>query len=175
MRREEDFKEFAEAPETPPPRALSERILFHVRTDLNPPLWRVSAKLAAIHLVVGTLTLFFCPQFGVHLGTGKGLLDVLMQYGDQACMLGCGALFMSGSALAAILFLRIEEIRAIRRTRLLLFPALGVFSLGLFVCAGGTVALSLALFWLLGSMAGGLATLELGWLFHSHTRFPAPR
>ena len=93
-----------------------------------------------------------------------GLMGLFMRYGEQACMLGCGAVFMTGSALVASLVLRPEEIRKLRRTELLIFPALAVFSLGALFCFGATIAAGLALFWLLGSIAGGLATLELTWL-----------
>jgi hypothetical protein len=135
--------------------------------DLNPAIWLVAAKLSVIHLVMGTFTLLFCPQFGINLGGGMGMMGLLMKYGDQACMLGCGAVFMSGSALIASAVLRAEEVRKIRQTELLLFPALGLFSIGAMICAGGELAMGLAFFWFVGSILGGLATLELGWLIRS--------
>lgn len=163
----EEFKEFAAAPSASPPRQVSDRIFTKVHADLNPAIWLVGAKLALIHLVVGSVTLLFCPQFGINLGGGMGVMGLLMQYGEQACMLGCGAVFMAGSALTASLVLSSAEVRKIRSSELLFFPALALFSLGALVCVGGTIALSLTFFWLLGSVIGGLATLEFGWIIRT--------
>jgi hypothetical protein len=169
----EEFKEFASTSDKEPPKHLSEQILKRVHVDLNPATWLVAAKLSMIHLVTGTMTLLFCPQFGVNLGGGMGLMGLFMKYGDHACMVGCGAVFMAGSALTASIFLRPEEVRKIRKTELLLFPAMGLFSMGAFLCVGAPIAFSLALFWLIGSVLGGLATLELGWLIRMRSLSPS--
>ncbi|MBI2604895.1 MAG: hypothetical protein HYW49_02320 [Deltaproteobacteria bacterium] len=158
-----DFEEFQKAESVAPPIVISERILARVHRDLNPGAWTVFLKLVAIHAVVGGITLLFCPQFGVSPFRGMGLMGLLMRFGDQVCMMGCGAFFMAGSLLMASLFLRPEEVRALRRLEVLQVCSLALLSIGFFVCFGSAVIGGLALFWVLGSILGGLGTLELGW------------
>ena len=166
----DEFKEFASAEELRPPVALSDKIMLQVQSDLNPEGWKVFAKLSLIHLVVGTVTLLFCPQFGINLAGGMGMMALFMRFGDQACMLGCGAVFMAGSALTASLLLTPEEVRKLRSKAILLFPALTLFSIGVLICVGGGLILNLGLFWMIGSVLGGVASLELGWLIRSRVR-----
>lgn len=159
----EEFQEFMGADQAQVPRAVSESILARVHKDLNPSSWLVFAKISAIHAIMGFVTLLFCPQFGLGFTDGMGLMAFFMRFGDQVCMLGCGAVFMGGSALTASLVLRNEEIRVIRKNELLQISTLALLSMGVFICAGVGVVASLASFWVLGSIIGGLGTFELGW------------
>lgn len=163
----DEFKEFTESEDIRPSAHVSEQILARIRGDLNPTVWMVFAKLSLIHLAVGTITLLFCPQFGINLGGGMGMMGLFMRYGERPCMVGCGAVFMAGSALMASLLLGPEEVRKIRKTELFLFPTLALFSIGSLICFGGGMILELAVFWFIGSVLGGLASLELGWIFRS--------
>ncbi|HLG18842.1 MAG TPA: hypothetical protein VI895_03360 [Bdellovibrionota bacterium] len=163
-----EFQEFMTAESMDPPRGLTESLLVKVRADLNPPAWKVFFKLGGIHTIVGSLTLLICPQFG--LGPSLGLMKYLMKLGPHACMFGCGILFLGASALVASLVLRLEEIRVLRKTVLLQFALLGLASIGVFLCLGADVILDLGLVWILGSILGGIATLELGWLIRSGFR-----
>jgi hypothetical protein len=160
----EEFKAFASSEPMDPPRALSDGIASRVRSDLDPELGAVFAKLGGIHLAAGSVTLLFCPQFGVSPLGNSGLMPFLMRFGDQACMFGCGATFMALSALSAAVILRREEVRKLRKSELVWLPGLAALSAGLFFCMGGVLILGLAAFWLLGAVVGGLASLELGWL-----------
>lgn len=160
----DEFKEFVSAEPVNPPKVLSDSILSRVHRDLHPSVWSVFLKLSAIHAIVGGVTLLFCPQFGFSLTSGMGLMGLFMRWGEQACMLGCGAVFMGGSLLTASLALRPEEVRAIRKTELLQITVLALLSVGAFVCTGTAAVESLALFWILGSILGGLGTFELGWV-----------
>lgn len=162
-----EFQEFLAAPEARPPQAISDRILAIVHKDLNPPAWLVFSKVAMIHVFVGTLSLLACPQFGVGPLQGYGLMNFLMQFGHSVCMLACGAFFVSGTALVASLVLRPEEVRVVRKTELLQFAILSLLSVGVFLCLGTSVVVSLFSIWFAGSVLGGLATLELGWLVRS--------
>ncbi|MBY0472137.1 hypothetical protein K2X30_13300 [bacterium] len=159
----QEFQEFMGADEAQVPKAVSDSILARVHKDLNPSSWLVFTKLSAIHTVMGFIMLLFCPQFGLGFTNDMGLMALFMRFGDQACMLGCGAVFMSGSALTASLVLRSEEIRVIRKTELLQISSLALLSMGVFICAGVGVVASLGAFWILGSILGGLGTFELGW------------
>lgn len=157
-----EFKDFVEAGEIAPPCSLSSRILGDIRSDLNPTLWRVFGKLMGIQAAVGSASLLLCPQFGIGPIRHSGLKEVLMSLGDHGCMLGCGAFFLGSSAFVASFCLRPEEIRVIRRGEVLQFALLGVLSLGAFVCLGQGIVPGLALLWFLGSVLGGVLTLELG-------------
>jgi hypothetical protein len=159
----QEFSEFVSSETMQPPKNLSESVLSKIHADLNPSYWLVFAKLSGIHAVMGFITLLFCPQFGLGITDGMGLMGLFMRFGDQACMLGCGAVFMGGSALTASLLLRAEEVRAIRRTEVLQISVLALLSMGVFICTGAGVVASLGAFWVLGSVIGGLGTFELGW------------
>ena len=165
-----EFHEFISAEAVTPPQALSESVAARIQGELNPPLLSVFLKLSGIHAVLGAVTLAFCPQFGFALTSGPGLMGPFMALGEQGCMVGCGAVFMGGSLLAASLVLKSDEVRAIRRTELLQISLLALLSLGVFVCAGVGVVAGLGLFWLLGSVVGGLGTFELGWALRRNLR-----
>jgi hypothetical protein len=158
-----EYEEFNNAEPVEPPKHLTETIIGVVHQALNPTVWSVFLKLTLIHAIAGTATLAFCPQFGFGLISGMGLMGPFMAFGEQGCMVGCGAVFMSGSLLTASLILKSEEVRAIRRTRLLQISLLALLSIGIFICSGAGIVVSLAAFWLIGSILGGLITLELGW------------
>ena len=70
---------------------------------------------------------------------------------------------MGGSLLAASLTLSAEENRVVRRTEILQVTLLALLSMGVFICAGSGVVAGLGLFWVFGSILGGLGTFELGW------------
>ena len=114
--------------------------------------------------IVRLATLSLCPQFGISLTGGAGLMNYLMGFGDGVCMLGCGAFFTSLSLLVASLGLRPEEVRVLRRQRVLQLGALATLSLGAFAFAGATLETTLALAWMLGAMLGGSCLLQLGWV-----------
>lgn len=158
----EEFQEFMGADQAQVPKAVSDSILARVNSDLNPSSWLVFAKVSAIHAVMGFITLLFCPQFGLGFTDGMGLMALFMRFGDQACMVGCGAVFMGGSLLTASIVLRSEELRVIRGTEILQVSTLALLSMGVFICAGVGVVASLGAFWVLGSILGGLGTFELG-------------
>jgi hypothetical protein len=157
-----EFSEFISADSIQPPKHLNESVTARVHQELNPSSLSVFFKLTGIHALVGTFTLLFCPQFGFALTSGAGLMGLFMPYGNFACMLGCGAVFMSGSLLVASLVLRPEEVRVIRKTEILQVTFLALLSIGALICVGDPIVASLALFWMLGSVLGGLGTFELG-------------
>ena len=149
--------------EVAPPQNISSQIFERVRADLNPAPWRVFSKAALVHLFIGTFTLLFCPQFGVGVFQGMGLMGLFMKMGPTACMLGCGAVFLGSSALVASMLLRPEEIKVIRRNRFLQFGLLGTLSIGVFACLGKTMVITMLAAWFAGSVFGALGSLELGW------------
>jgi hypothetical protein len=163
MNWEGDFKEFINSDSLPLPAAVSESVLVAVSADLHPSPWWVFAKLGVIQAGAGLSSLLFCPQFGLSFTSSRGLMPYLMNYGMGVCMLGCGALFASLSFLIAALMLRPEEVRTIRSNRFLQITSLTALSLGAFICSGAAIVASFGFLWAIGAVAGGLATLELGW------------
>ena len=165
-----EYQEFMASPGLAVSNAVSEKILGRVYADLNPPVWRVSGKLALVHIIAALFTLSACPQFGFRLlGEGMGLMHIFMAFGKTACTLACGSVFMGSSLLAAALILRVEEIRKIRRHRLLHVGSLAFLSLGFFIMVDAEVFFSLGIIWLIGAILGGMGALELGWKLRSHS------
>lgn len=160
---ESDFREFLDSEKHAVPKALSAQVLAKIDSKLHPSFWQVLGKLALVQAVAGAISLMFCPQFGISLGGGHGLMHILMKYGDTVCQLGCGFLFMSLSLLVASFALKPEEVRAIREHRWLQLGSLAMLSVVVFACTGGTVALGFGLIWAAGAVIGGITTLELGW------------
>ncbi|OFZ81073.1 MAG: hypothetical protein A2583_13650 [Bdellovibrionales bacterium RIFOXYD1_FULL_53_11] len=162
-----NFREFLAAEEVQPPRVISETILGKVRADLNPSFYRVFWKVLIIHAFAGSVSLLFCPQFGISPLNTHGLLAFYMRLGEYGCLAACGATFIAGSALIASLILRPEEVRALRRTRFFQIASIGFCSLGVFAIFGDAVALTLWIAWFTGLFFSGVASLEVGYLVRS--------
>lgn len=156
----EDFQDFATSAPVSPPSALGREIFAYVSRDLNPALWLVLAKLAAIHSIVGSFSLLLCSQFG--MGRGDFMMRNLMGYGMNACMAGCGALFLGLTTLIAGFVLTPPELRKIRRTVYAPILLLGAVSLLVFLLLGSEIALGFALAWLTGATLSGMAATEAG-------------
>jgi hypothetical protein len=125
-------------------------LMNQVRRDLSPGFVHIAVRLGAIHGIAGSISLLFCPQFGVGpLGGGDGLMGFFMRFGDLACAMGCGSFFMGLTAVAAHLVLNPDEKRALRAQGWLQYLWLVALSWGLLMWLG----------------EGPLATLEyiLGW------------
>jgi len=166
-----EFDEFVSADPVNPPVQLSNQILSNVQSDLNPSVWSVFSKITFIHFVTGMVSLLFCPQFGVSpFHEHHGLMEIFMNLGKHGCMLGCGAVFLGTGGLATSLILRPEEVRTVMKTKFLQFSLLSALSIGAFICAGADVVLNLAVAWFIGSVLGGLLTLELGWKIRARFR-----
>jgi hypothetical protein len=154
----EDFKLFLDAPKINPPAHVGEQIFRSVHRDFNPTLLRVLAKIGGIHVLGGSLSLFFCSQFGI--GRGYNLMQVFMSEGVFACMALCGALFLGLTVLIAGFILSNSELKKIRKTCYAPVFLLGLASLAIFLCFGAEIALNLAFFWLVGAVAVGVLLTE---------------
>lgn len=152
-----DFNEFLNANESLPPQALSERIFQVVHRDLNPSVWQLFSKLTLIQLIVGSLSLLVCAQFGI--GTGP-LVYTFARFGDTMCMALCGALFLGLTAAVSLKALSRSEIQLMRTTGYLPILAMGIFSLGIFFGFGADIVAGLAFVWLLGGFISALIVIE---------------
>lgn len=150
-----DFDSFMNAEGVNPPTEISQKILTFVHQELNPSIWNILAKLGAIHLVVGTLSLFICSQFG--MGSGQMLF---MSFGVIGCTALCGSLFLGLTTFVAGFTFSPEELRKVRKTGYSPILLLGVVSLILFILFGAEIAMNLALIWLVGALVAGVLATE---------------
>lgn len=155
-----EFELFMSLPEVTPPFHLSESILNYVKQDLNPSIWTVISKLGLIQVMIGSLSLLICSQFG--MGGGSMLTTTFMGLGEWVCMAFCGGLFLGLPVLVALFTLSNSELRKIRRSGYGPIFVLGISSLTVFFCFGAEIALSLAIAWLFGGVAVGIFVTEAG-------------
>jgi hypothetical protein len=158
-----EFESFLKNNGANPPHALSQSLLAQVKSDLNPSLKRVSAKLFGLHAVGAAVVSLFCPQLGVGPIIGEhGIMHLFMQYGPLVCATICGAVFLGLSTLLATLFLNREELRVANRYRFINVTLLASISFaGLMLAGGSSDRLSYA-FWIMGAIATGWVVLKLG-------------
>ena len=170
----EEYRLFLDSPRRTPPREFSSDIKKAVSTELNPAYLLVLSKLFAIHFVSGTVTLLFCPQFGIAIhAQSESLYGVFRWLGEYGCMIACGAFFLGATGFFAALLLKIQEVRVIRKSRGLQWTALAFVSIGCFFAfqeqemaiPGGLLAA-----WTLGAFAGGSSVFGVGYLIRSRIR-----
>ena len=153
----DEFKAFIQAEGTPVPREISENILNRVRADLNPSAWGVFAKILGIHLVVGTLSLAICNQFGLNpFNTKFSLSDYFMTFGHSTCMFLCGVLFIGLTIALGQFILRREELLVLSKNAPLQVFGLSILSLAALIGFGAEVVLGIGTLWFVGAMIGGL-------------------
>lgn len=158
-----EFLEFLSSKSISPPKEISQIILEKVSKDLNPTSISVFFKIGIIHLIVGSITLIFCPQFGLGFLSGMGIMHFFMSLGSVGCSILCGSLFLGFSALTISLILRPEEIRVLRRNEFFQISLLGLLSLLIFIILGEVIVPGLTMAWLLGGIMMGVFSLEAGW------------
>ncbi len=148
-----------------PPAELSEIILAKVRRDLDPPAIQVFIKLLGIHTVVSFLTLNLCPQFGFRLfGEGPGLMAYFMKFGDAGCMAACGVIFLGATTFISSILLSRDEARKLIRQWPVHGLVLAGFSLAFFLSVDAYITFSAVIWWTIGSLMGGYASLRGGLL-----------
>ena len=160
-----DYEDFIQVDGHEIPTEVRNQVFYKILKFLNPSPLIVFLKILGIHLGVGFLSLSVCHQFGMNpFNTEKSLADWMMSVGGhQACMIGCGIIFVGMSLLSAGYFLTIEEIKALKRTELFQTLSLGLVSLGLFAAFGAELAIGIAGLWLLGGLIGGFFATETIW------------
>lgn len=158
----EDFKEFVQADGVPVPSDVSENILKRVHAELNPSAWMVFLKLLGIHLVVGTLSLSICSQFGLNpFHTNFSLSEYFMKFGHSTCMFLCGVLFIGSTIALGQLALRREELLVLSKNAPLQVFGLSVLSLAALIGFGAEVVLGIGTLWFIGAMAGGVMATKI--------------
>lgn len=158
-----EFNEFVDSPPQEVPSYLKRKILSEVELALNPSKSQVFSKLFIVVLVVGLLNLTLCPQFGIGPIRHSGLMHFFMSFGEYGCRIACGLFFLGSGVFIASLLLKPEDIKVIRSSRLLFISSLSAIFLTAFVALGGDIYFEAAFFWLLGTVLGGLSSIEIGW------------
>lgn len=158
----EDFKDFVDFEEASVPEEVSKNILKKVHKDLNPSAWWIFSKLFGIHVVVGTLSLAICNQFGLSpFHTEFSLSEYFMKFGHSTCMFLCGVLFISLTVLLGRIVFSQDEFRVLSKNAALQIFGLSVFSLVAFTAFGAEIALSIGFLWLAGALLGGFTTIKI--------------
>lgn len=161
-----DFKDFLHTKEISPPRTLERAILSKIHSELNPSLKTVAAKLFGLHAVAAGLVMMICPQLGVGalVLNGHGVMHFFMHFGPIVCSAACGAVFLSTSALLAIIFLKREELSVANRYRFLNVSLLATVTFAGLMLAGGEADRLSYLFWMVGAITMGWLTMRFGTL-----------
>lgn len=157
----EEYEEFANSKPTEPGPALSSKVRERILRELHPAPAQVMTKLLAVHVVASVISLSFCPQFGVQFfSESMGIMRYFMTLGPFACTALCGAFFMFVSIASGLILLSPEEVRTLRRHRVLGLTALVSITLAFFWMLNAELVLGLTLAWLIGAYGVGFAALE---------------
>jgi hypothetical protein len=154
------MKEFAEFEQSTS--EVPAGLLLNIQTRLFPNPWRVFAKIAGLHMIVGFLSLAICNQFGLNpFNTRHSLADFFMRTaGHNACMIGCGIIFVSLTYLLANIFLTLEELESIRKHEWLQIGILSMGSIAGFHFLGAELVGTFVALWFVGALIGGLLSIE---------------
>jgi hypothetical protein len=158
----EDFKCFVKCGEgVKVPEDLSKQILDQVYSAMNPSPWWVFFKLLGVHLVVGTLSLALCDQFGISpFNTGFSLVEYFMMFGHSVCMTLCGFLFIGLTVILSATILYKKEVIILKKNAYLQIPTLSMLSVGIFMVFGAEMAVGIGLLWFLGAVVGGFCATQ---------------
>lgn len=119
----DDLLEFLTSHEEPP-----HQLTAYVRRDINLELQKktIIAKFLGLQTLGAAISLVLCPQFGIGLIEGHGIVHFFQMLGDAACAAFCGSLFLLAGSLTSSLGMKSEEIFWIwkrYRLRLIFAPA----------------------------------------------------
>lgn len=160
-----EYQDFINTQTTSVPAELTQAVFSKLLPLLRPSAWLVFFKILSVQLVTGYLSLSVCHQFGVNpFNTSRSLDAVFMSWGGHhVCMTLCGVLFVGLGLVASGIFLNVEEVVALKKTKFLQIISLGLISLGLLVAVGAEFALGIGLLWLFGAVLGGYVATETVW------------
>ena len=165
--KEQWLKEFTEFSEIDgKATAIPPQVFAQLRSRLFPNPWIVFSKIFGLHLIVGSLSLTVCSQFGLNpFNTSSSLADWFMKVGGHSfCMVACGVLFMASTYLLANLFLTLEELEAVKRYEWLQLAIMGLVSLSAFYFFGAELVGVFAGLWAIGAVVGGYLSIEGSYL-----------
>lgn len=157
-----EFLEFIEAESINPPMAVSEKIHKAVDKDLSPLIWNVFFKFGLIQTTVAFMTLLVCPQFELDLGLIKhNDTHLRALLGEAGYMALCGAIFLSSGSVMASILLRVEELRAIKKTDYIYLFLASTLALMIFWQLGTPSVLASYAAWFAGAFGGSITGFEI--------------
>lgn len=152
-----DFPRFVKEDSDSAPSHLSAAILTHVKQEIEPEHKSIFFKLISIQAFVGIVSLIFCPQFELSLTNNYELFHFFhYKFGEQICMMICGAIFLGSGALAASFLLNRFELKRIGESNFLYSFTIGFIALSVLFVLGTPVYNSLLLFWFSGAIGSNL-------------------
>lgn len=168
-----DYKDFLQGDQRTT-KQMDQKVLNFIQSELNPEHKTVFLKLATIQGFIGFITMLFCPQFDFSLTNNYELFHFFHHtFGAEACMVFCGSIFLGSGAIFASYLLKEGEIKKIKSSRFLYYMSLSIIAVSIFMIFGAKIYLNLLLFWLVGSIGGGMIFFELNRLIreqvHRHT------
>lgn len=92
------------------PAHLDQIIINKVQAQSRIDWLMVLTKVSLIYLMGGLVTLSFCPQFGLNpFKASIHATHLFLSYGQWACGLYCGAIFMSAGSLLSLILLNKKD------------------------------------------------------------------
>jgi hypothetical protein len=160
----QDFQQFQETSNIAASNTIKKNVLNHVKKDLNPGHSLVYSKLLAVHAMIGSLTLLFCPQFSLSLTHQFHLFHYFHHtFGKYVCMFICGTIFIGSGAVFAAYILKKSEVRLIKETKWLYYTSISMVAVLSFMLLGADVYLPLATFWFAGASTSGIVLFDLNY------------
>ncbi|MCB0272393.1 MAG: hypothetical protein KDD46_05210 [Bdellovibrionales bacterium] len=160
----QDFQQFLATNNITAPEPIQKNVLNHVKNDLNPSHSVVYSKLLAVHAMIGSLTLLFCPQFDMSLTHNYHLFHYFHHtFGKYVCMFICGTIFIGTGAIFAAYLLKKSEVLLIKETQWLYYTSISMMAVLSFMLLGADVYLPLAVFWFAGASISGIVLFNLNY------------
>lgn len=167
----QEFTEFCQSSfdDAQVPQGLRSKISLR----LFPNPWAVFSKIAAVHCIVGFLSLSVCHQFDLNpFNTSYSLMDFWMKTaGHSWCMIFCGVFFVATTYLMANFFLSLEELESVRRHKWMQLGTLSLASLAVFYFFGAELIGVFVGLWILGVLFGGILSIEGSFRFRRQLSF----
>lgn len=161
-----DFREFQTflGSSSEPSKELKQEIFTTIENLLHPSPVRTIGKFSALHAAGSFCTLILCPQFGISLGGVIGpVVHSLMTINPALCFFVCGLLWMLPGQFLVARILTLEEIRLLRKWKIVSPAAFLFLSLLFFACLGKVTFDSALAFWLTGAiLVSGMFVLLSG-------------
>ncbi len=144
------------------PTKLKENVFAMVKKDLSPEHKVVFLKLLFIQAIVGVTTMAFCPQFEMSLTNSHELFHYFHRtFGQQTCMLICGAIFIGSGALVANSILSKAEIKRIKGSSFLYYITISSMAVSAFLLLSQNTYMIVVPFWFIGATVSGIVFFNL--------------
>lgn len=160
----DDFKSFQEKSYSPDSN-ITHSLLERMRSDLNPPHQVIFRKLIALQLIMGFITIFFCPQFKMSYTNNYQLFHYFHDnFGPRICMTICGLILIGSTAIMCTLLMNKQELQKLNTSPLLYFTSISILALAFFLILGAKFYLVMVSYWLLGAIIGSYVVFKTSYL-----------